>query len=238
VNRYFYPHSIVEKQVVPPRVATSTSAAARILLVNDTAAFRERLAKVIHGDPLMDICGEAEGPRQAEEVIAASQPDLIVLLARWGDTMILEWLTALQSRENPLPVLVLTGDEQPAFTEAVLRAGARGCVPQKESDVMILDAIRDVLAGQVSVSPAMASTLLRRMTTPTADSRVSRLALLSERELEIFRLLAAGQKTRNIAKTLHLSESTVNSHCFRIRRKLDIKNAAQLHYFATQWAGK
>jgi DNA-binding NarL/FixJ family response regulator len=162
----------------------------------------------------------------------------MVLVARLGDAQVLEWLTALQSREILLPVLVLTVDEQPALTEAVLRTGARGCIPQTESDLMIVNAIRDVLAGQVSVSPAMASTLLRRMTTPTADSRVSRLALLSERELEIFRLLAAGQKTRDIAKTVHLTESTVNSHCFRIRRKLDIKNAAQLHYYATQWAGK
>jgi len=231
---------IVRKPKVDPLFAKkpASSVAAQILLVDENAVSRRRLAQLVRRTPNVKICGEAEELCEAEAKIIACHPDLVVLVVELREATALDWIARFQARGMSVPILVLALNEQPAFAERVLRTGAKGCIFIGESDLAIGAAIRDVLAGEVSVSPAVASTLLRRMTTPTADPRVSRLALLSDRELEIFRLLAAGNKTRDIARTAHLSESTVNSHCFRIRRKLDIKNAARLHYYATNWAGK
>ena len=222
----------------PTAQESSSPAVAQIVLVDESAVSRRRLALLIRKNPGMTICGEAADLPEAEAVIAACRPDLIVLTLVLGEAATLEWTAGLRAQGITAPVLLLIPEEQPAFAERALRAGAQGCISLTETPSAISTAMRDVLAGEVSVSAATASSLLRRMTTPTADPRVSRIALLSDRELEIFRLLAAGHKTRDIAKAVRLSESTVNSHCFRIRRKLGVKNAAELHYYAANWAGK
>ena len=209
--------------------------ATKVVLVEDHPMFRERLANLINKDLHMTVCGEADNIREGLEVIQNTQPDIAIVDISLNGPGGLELIKNLKAQGIKVPVLVLSMHDESLYAERVLRAGASGYITKNEAAAEVRAAIQKVLAGEVYLSPHMTSRLLQRLSGTHVEPRASGIAALTDRELEVFRLLGHGLNSREIADRLNLGETTVNSYRFRIRLKLQIKNAAELYKHAANW---
>jgi DNA-binding NarL/FixJ family response regulator len=210
-------------------------AKARVVLVEDHPMFRERLAHLINKDLHMTVCGEADNIRDAMEVIEETKPDIAIVDISLNGPGGLELIKNLKAQGIKVPVLVLSMHDESLYAERVLRAGASGYITKSEASSEVRAAIQKVLSGDIYLSPDTTSRLLQRLSGSQVEPRASGIAALTDRELEVFRLLGSGFNSREIADKLGLGETTVNSYRFRIRIKLHIKNAAELYQHAANW---
>ena len=207
----------------------------RVFLVDDHPIVRHGLTQLINHEPDLMVCGESEGESKALAVIGAAKPDVVVVdltLKRNSGFSLIKNLNALDPKRA---ILVLTIHEESLYAERCLRAGAKGYLMKDEAMENVLLALRRVLAGEVYLSERMQGKLLRGSGKRSEVMIASPLEKLSDRELEIFRLLGQGMGTRQIANLLHLSISTVESHRARIKEKLGVKSATQLLQHAVKW---
>ena len=208
----------------------------QVLLVDDHPIVRHGLALLINREPDLMVCGEAEDAQSATRAIVALRPDLVILDISLGGPDGLDLLKQIRTRNTDLPVLVLSMHDEMTYAERVLRAGANGYLMKQEATDRVLTAIRCILEGQVYVPDRVASRLLRQYAHTSTPTPQSPLAALSDRELEVFRLIGAGRSTRQIAEVLHLSVKTVESYQAHIKEKLELRNAHELLYCAIEWA--
>ena len=207
----------------------------RVFLVDDHPIVRHGLTQLINREPDLMVCGESEDGSKALTAIRVAKPDVVVVdltLKRSSGFSLIKNLNALDSK---LFILVLTIHEESLYAERCLRAGAKGYLMKEEAMENVLLAIRRVLAGQVYLSEEMQSKVFRTSGKRSETVIASPLERLSDRELEIFRLLGQGVGTRQIAKLLHLSISTVESHRARIKEKVDVKSGTELLQHAVKW---
>jgi DNA-binding NarL/FixJ family response regulator len=205
-----------------------TPGKARILLVDDHPMMRRGLAALIGGEPDLAVCAEAGNRHAAFAAIARSPPDLaIVDLSLEGGEDGLDLVKALKIGSPPVPALVLSMHPEAHYGERALRAGARGYVTKQLLGEAVLAAIRRVLAGRIYMSEALGTELASRFVGGDSKPR-SALAVLSDRELQVFRLIGAGRRTREIASMLHLSPKTIESHREHLKQKLDIDGGPEL----------
>lgn len=208
----------------------------RILIVDDHPMMREGLAQLIEHEADLAGCGQADTAAQALAAVGCEAPDLVLLDISLPDRNGLEVIKDLQALHPKLPILVVSMHDESLYAERVLRAGGRGYIMKQEGGKKLMQAIRQVLAGQIYVSEKMSAKILevfsgRREATP--HSPVERL---SDREFEVFQLVGQGQGTRQIAEGLHLSVKTVEVHRANIRKKLELKTGAEVVRFAIRWA--
>jgi DNA-binding NarL/FixJ family response regulator len=206
-----------------------------VFLVDDHPIVRYGLTQLINREPDLVVCGESEGGATAIASIGAAKPDAVVVdltLEQSSGFSLIRELTALDPQ---LPILVLTVHEEWLYAERCLRAGAKGYLMKNEAMETVVPALRRVIEGKVYLSEKMQSKLLRSYGRRGYNEIASPLEKLSDRELEIFRLLGQGSGTRQIAKLLNLSVSTVESHRARIKEKLDLRNAVELLRHAVKW---
>ena len=209
----------------------STDEKTKVLLVEDHAMFRERLALLISQDFGMSICGEADNIREALEIVRTAKPDLALVDITLKGSSGMEFLKELKAQNLELPVLVLSMHEESLYAERVLAAGAKGYITKHESSQTLLQAIERVLEGKVYLSEQMTETLLRKMS--GQDVSASAMKRLTDRELEVFQLIGAGRTTREIAETLSLGVTTVDTYRTRIKEKLGLRNGTQLQHYAS-----
>jgi DNA-binding NarL/FixJ family response regulator len=207
----------------------------QVLIVDDHPIVRHGLALLINREPDLMVCGEAEDAPSATQAIVSLRPDLVILDISLGGPDGLDLLKQIRARNTDLLVLVLSMHDEATYAERVLRAGANGYIMKQEATDRVLTAIRCILKGQVYVPDRVASRLLRRYA-HTSTAAGSPLAALSDRELEVFRLIGAGRSTRQIAEILHLSVKTVESYQAHIKDKLELRSAHELQYHAIEWA--
>ena len=208
----------------------------QVLVVDDHPIVRQGLAMLINREPDLMVCGEAEDAPSATQAIVSLRPDLVILDISLGGPDGLELLKQIRTRNTDLPVLVLSMHDETTYAERVLRAGANGYIMKQEATDRVMTAIRCILAGQVYMPDRVASRLLRQYAHTSRVAVRSPLAALSDRELEVFRLIGKGQSTRQIAENLHLSVKTVESYQAHIKEKLALRNARELQYYAIEWA--
>jgi DNA-binding NarL/FixJ family response regulator len=208
----------------------------RVLVVDDHPIVRQGLALLIDREPDLTVCGQAEEANSALETIASLQPDIVLLDISLGGQDGLELLKKIRARDTDLPVLVLSMHDELIYAERALRAGADGYIMKQEATDRVLTAIRRILDGQVYVPDRVATRMLKQYARGTASGANSPLASLSDRELEVFRLIGHGSSTRQIAEVLHLSVKTVESYQAHIKEKLALRNARELHHHAIEWA--
>lgn len=215
---------------------TNPDTASTILVVDDHPIMREGIAQVINAEADLTVCGEAEDAESALAAIEKSMPDLVIIDISLSTKCIsgLDLIKDIRIRYETLPVLVLSMHDESFYAERALRAGAQGYIMKHEPSEKCLTAIRRVLQGKVYVSDKMTERVLQTFGTQ-ASGGGSPVDSLSKRELEVFRLIAEGYKTRPIAEQLHVSARTVESYCARIKEKLNLKNAAELAQHAIQW---
>jgi DNA-binding NarL/FixJ family response regulator len=207
---------------------------AKVLLVEDHAMFRERLAHLICEDFGMSICGETDNIRDALELARATQPDLALVDITLKGSSGLEFLKDLKALDLSVPVLVVSMHEEALYAERVLAAGAKGYITKHENSLTLLGAMQQVLSGQVYLSREMTNALLQKMS--GQDMSVSAIKRLTDRELEVFQLIGAGKTTREIAETLKLGMTTVDTYRTRIKEKLGLRNGTQLQHYASNCA--
>ncbi|MFN5298055.1 MAG: response regulator [Planctomycetaceae bacterium] len=205
-----------------------------ILLVDDHPLVREGLALRISLEADLQVCGEAAGPAEALQAIERLQPDLVLVDLSLKGGHGIELILGVKKRYPKIRLLVLSGFPEALYAERSLRAGADGYLNKQESTDRLLIAIRSVLAGRRYLSTELerrlADLALGRPSEP--DSTTSRL---SDREIEIFRLIGQGLSTKAIAESLYLSPHTIDTHRENIKRKLGLANAAELIRAAVQY---
>lgn len=210
------------------------------MLVDDHPILRAGLANVLGLEPHLVICGEANNPHEALSIAEREQPDLAIidLSLRAGDGI--ELIKDLRLRCPRSRTLVLSMHDEAVYAERALRAGARGYVMKQEKLELLLLAISRVLDGQIYVSEEVAAQAVKRLAgVPDGDAPASiggYVETLTDRELQVFRLIGRGLGTRLIAESLHLSRKTIESHRENIKAKLRLANGSELVQRAIQWA--
>lgn len=208
----------------------------RILLVDDHAVVRFGMARLIEQQPDLEICGEEEEASRALAAVSRLKPDLVIADISLKDSSGLELMRNIKSHNPKLPVLVVSTLDESIHAEAAFRAGALGYVMKSESLEQIIPAIRRVLTGNIYVSNALATRLLEQQVRGRPAVRQSPVEGLSDRELEVLRLIGEWKKTGEIARELHLSVKTVEYYREQLKLKLNLKSGAELTRYATSWA--
>jgi DNA-binding NarL/FixJ family response regulator len=208
---------------------------ARIFLVDDHPLVREWLTNLIHQQPDLIVCGEAETASQAFEAIAKMQPAVAIVDISLKGSSGIELVRNIRTLRPPVAVIVLSMHDENLYAERALRAGAQGYIMKRETAKKVIAAIHQVLEGKLYLSDwltALYAEKFLRGNAPTAGPSPDQL---SNRELEVFQLLGQGYETRLIAETLHVSMKTVQAFCARIKTKLKLSNATELLREAIRW---
>ena len=206
----------------------------RIFIVDDHPMMRHGLAQLIDSEPDLTVCAEAGDAGQALDAVGRQKFDLVLLDISLPDKNGLELIKDLQVLKPGLPILVVSMHDELLYAERVLRAGGRGFIMKQEGGKKFLQAIRQVLEGQVYVSDKMSARILENISGRRRDS-ASPVQRLSDREFEVFQLIGQGQGTRDIARSLRLSVKTIEVHRVNIKRKLNLKTANDLVSHAIRW---
>jgi DNA-binding NarL/FixJ family response regulator len=209
----------------------------RVFLVDDHPLVREWLTNLLSQQPDLEVCGEAENAAQALLGIAQTKPKLAIIDISLNAASGLDLVKDLCIQHPSVAPLVLSMHEEELYAERAMRAGARGYVRKRETSRNILAAVRRVLEGGIYVSQRLSDTMAVKFLKGHEAVGVpqSRVADLSDRELEVFQLLGKGRSTSEIADELHLSLKTVQAYCVRAKDKLGLTTAAELLREAILW---
>ncbi|HOJ13422.1 MAG TPA: response regulator transcription factor [Deltaproteobacteria bacterium] len=207
----------------------------RILVVDDHPIFRHGLAQLISQEDDLEVCGEAEDYHDALKAASELLPDLIVVDITLKETSGIELIKEIHRRFKEMPMLVISMHDETLYAERTLRAGARGYIMKQEASENVISAIRKVLSGGIYTSHRITDDIMRRFLEGTSEPLESPLNRLTDRELEIFRLIGEGLSISEIGRRLHLSVKTVGTHRERIKEKLNLKSATELLRYALHW---
>lgn len=217
-------------------VANSVDArVAKILLVDDHPIVRQGLAALIAQEPDLSVIGEADDPDQGLEQIEKLKPDVVVSDLSFGGLSGIELIKDIRARWPRMPVLILSMHDEAHYADRALRAGAMGYIMKGAGGQRVLDAIRQVISGQIYLSPEVTTQLVKTAIEGPHEASASPIDQFSDRELEVFALIGQGLSTRQIAKKLHLSTKTIDSHRSKIKSKLNLKNSTELVHHAIRW---
>jgi DNA-binding NarL/FixJ family response regulator len=216
--------------------ATDGATKKRVLIVDDHPIVRQGLKGLISQAPDLVVCGEAETIFDTLKAIEQLKPDVAVIdiSLNKGESGV-DLIKDIRIRHPNLPVLTLSMYDEAIYAERVLRAGGRGYVTKDEAAEHVLQAIRQVLKGQIFLSERMSAKMLSKLVGDRTETTGLSVDRLSDRELQIFELIGRGVSTRMIAETLHLSVKTVESHRANIKEKLQIDNTTELLQQAIHW---
>jgi DNA-binding NarL/FixJ family response regulator len=217
-----------------PQFASATKKY-RVLLVDDHPIVRQGLALLIDRETDLSVCGEAEGAHSAFHAITTLRPDVVVLDISLNGPDGLDVLKEIRAKTATLPVLILSMHDESIYAERAMRAGANGYIMKQEATEKVLVAIRRILQGEVYLSDRLTNSMLRQYVRGTTPAKSSPLVNLSDRELEVFRLIGEGHGTRQIADELHVSVKTIESYQAHIKEKLSLKNSRELVQHAIEW---
>ena len=207
----------------------------RILLVDDHAVVRYGIKQLIDRQSDMVVCGEEEDASHALSAIERLKPDLVIADISLKDSSGLELMRNIKAQYGKLPVLVVSAHDESVYAEIAFRAGALGYLMKQEALDKVIMAIQRVLSGNIYVSDALAARMLQQQIRGKTDIHESPLKGLSDREMEVFQLIGQWKKTSEIAQELHLSVKTIEYYREQIKRKLNLKNSAELTQHATSW---
>ena len=205
-----------------------------VFIVDDHPLLRQGLALLINREQDLVVCGEAEEAQTAMTEIAAKKPDILIADISLNGPDGLDLLKNLRTQYPNLPVLILSMHDESIYAERALRARANGYIMKQEATEKVLVAVRRILGGDIYLSDRMANKLLHQYISGTAADVKTQLSALSDRELEVFRLIGEGRSTRQIAEKLHLSIKTVETYQAHIKEKLSLQSGRELVQHAIQ----
>ena len=203
--------------------------------MEDHALYGEALKVMLNNEADLRIVGEADNTRDAIQFLTTNQASVgialvdITLKGRCG----LELIKDMKAHRINIPALVLSMHDESLYAERSLRAGARGYITKDATFEDLRSAIRTVLRGEIYLASTVASKILGGL---CFSKEVKGIAQLTDRELEIFRLIGCGLTTREIAAQLSLGISTIETYRARIKTKLRLENASWLNHEAVRFA--
>jgi NarL family two-component system response regulator LiaR len=216
------------KETLEPAPSAEAGHAIRVLIVDDHAVVRQGLRMFLSLDPELEVIGEAENGADALRKAAALRPDVVLM-----DLLmpVMDGITAIGRMREELPdieVIALTSVLEDASVVGAVRAGAMGYLLKDTQADELCRAIKAAAAGQVQLSPQAAARLMREVRAP--DAREA----LTEREIDVLRLIAGGRANKEIARELNIGEKTVKTHVSSILSKLGVQSRTQAALYAAQ----
>ena len=206
-----------------------------VFVVDDHPLVREGLANLINAQDDLTVCGEAEDSAQAIAGMVKARPHVALIDISLQNESGLELVKHLATQFPYVALIVLSMHDETLYAERALRAGARGYVMKREASKNVLASIRRVLEGGVFVSERIVSRMATKAAEPRQAAASSPIERLSDRELEIFRLLGQGRTTSQIAGDLNLSLKTVQAYCARAKEKFGVRSLTELLRAAIRW---
>jgi len=209
--------------------------------VDDHPLIRDGLVQLLDKDPFFEVCGQAGNISDALALLEAADTDerrpaaLIADISLQHGRNGIELVKEVGVRFPRILILMLSLHEESTYAERVLRAGARGYLCKGEPGRKVIEALHCILEGGIYVSPDMSASMVRQFLRAPGNKGASPVERLTDRELEVFQSIARGRTSRQIAQELHLDPKTVETYRGRIKSKLALGSATELHQHAWQW---
>jgi DNA-binding NarL/FixJ family response regulator len=218
-----------------PSPSGTVARKSRVFIVDDHPLVREGLTNLINGQDDLIVCGEAKDSAQTINGMVKARPDVALIDISLENESGLELVKQLRSQFPQVALIILSMHDEGLYAERALRAGARGYVMKHETSKSVLASIRQVLAGGVYVSEKTVKRMALRLASSRGAPARSPVERLSDRELEIFRLLGQGRTPSQIAGDLNLSLKTVQAYCARAKEKFGVTSLTELLRAAIRW---
>ena len=215
----------------------SSDQSLRVLIVDDHALFRRGLQMVLKQEPDIEVVGEAADGHEAVGKAQELMPDVILMDVRMPKRSGIEATEKIKELLPHVKILMLTISDEEADLYEAIKAGASGYLLKEISIDEVADAVRSVWAGQSRISPSMAAKLLTEFAAMSkrAEERQQLPApRLTDREMEVLKLVAQGLNNRDIAKELYISENTVKNHIRNILEKLHLHSRMEAVVYAVR----
>jgi len=209
-----------------------------ILIVDDHPIFCMGLRELLNSEKDFRVCALAEDIAGARQALAREKPDMAIIDISLARDNGLDLVKEISSGDNPIPTLVLSLHDETVWAERALRAGARGYIMKKEASELVITALRNIRDGKIHISEGMIMHLLDRFQGHPEAHGLPTTDVLTDRELEVFRLIGQGLSTREIAERMYLGIKTIGTYRDRIKQKLRLKSGMELTRKAVLWAEK
>ncbi len=207
----------------------------KIIIVEDHPIFRMGLEEMLNNEPDMTVCGHAQSVDEAMDLVESLTPDLAIVDLSLKDSSGLDLIKAIKTLKKPVACLVLSMHDEALHAERCILAGARGYMMKQEASESVVSAVRQIMNGGIHVSPAIMGHILDLFRNRPKDVHEFPLKRMSDRELEIFKLIGLGMTSKEIAIQLNVSIKTVGTYRERIKDKLSLKTANELVRYAVIW---
>ncbi len=207
----------------------------KIFVVEDHPIFRLGISELINQEEDLSVCGGAESVHQAMYEINRLNPDLLIVDISLKNSDGIELVKDIHNHRKDMPILILSMHDEFLYAERALRAGARGYIMKEEAMESVVLAIRQVLAGNLYFNDRVKEHILSQLSGDSGSTDTDPIQRLTNRELEVFRLIGQGYSTRDIAGKLNLSIKTIGTYRERIKEKLELRNATELVRLAVHW---
>ena len=207
----------------------------KIMLVDDHPIFRMGMSELLDQEEDFTVCAVAEDMASARTALNEHEPDIAIIDITLAKENGLQLVQEITSSRRPIPTLVLSMHDESVWAERAIKAGARGYIMKKEASESVITALRSIVAGQIHVSPNMMSILLDKLQVNSGKQKPQTEESLTERELEVYRLIGTGFSTREIAEKMALGIKTIGTYRARIKEKLGIRSGSELVRRAVIW---
>ncbi|HUG89219.1 MAG TPA: response regulator transcription factor [Planctomycetaceae bacterium] len=207
----------------------------RILIVDDHPLVRDGLRTRLDSEPGWSVCGEADDVASALRLLEETQPDVAVVDLSLKSGNGIDLIKRIVSRNRGVRIVVSSMHDEHIYAERAINAGAMGYVHKHEAADLIVDAIREVLAGRLYASEVVRERLLERVIRRAGNARANPVEQLTDRELQVFERIGRGRSVREISDELKVSPKTIETYRDRIRKKLQLESASRLVHYAVKW---
>jgi len=208
----------------------------KVLIIDDHPIFCLGMSELINKEHDLHVCGSVESAKKAGAAIKEMQPDLVIIDISLKDGNGIDLVQEIRKEHGELPMLVLSMYDESLYAERALMAGASGYIMKQEAIPSVVKAIRLVLQGDIYASTNVKEKVFKRLMSPQTSNSSCPLDVLTNRELEVLRLIGEGFSTKEIADRLHLSIKTIGTYRENIKEKLDLKHFTGLVKFAVHWS--
>lgn len=204
-----------------------------VFIVEDHPIFSMGMSELINQEPDLRVCGVAEDVVTAEREVERLTPDMVIVDLSLKNSEGIDFIKKNSHSVCPLPILVLSMHDESTHAERCLQAGARGYIMKQEASDSVITAIRQIIAGNIHVSPRILNKIIGRLADkPTNLSQHGATPSFSERELEVLRLIGCGLSTSEIAGKLNVSPKTIGTYRERLKEKLGFNHGGELVRYA------
>ena len=210
----------------------------KVLIVDDHPIFTMGMAELLNQEDDFVVCAVAEDIGSARKAIKEYTPDLAIIDITLAGDNGLDLVKEIAASKKVLPVLVLSMHNEQVWAERAIRAGAKGYIMKGEASDNVISGLRNILAGNIHVSGSIMARLLDKFQMKPDAPGAATIDLLTDRELEVFRLIGSGLSTREIADRLKLGIKTIGTYRDRVKQKLLLKSGAELTRRAVLWTEK